>query len=295
MIRLDRDTSNPKDYLDISKLEELKSYTKVAFVHDAYASIDKIGRGYITLVLKDCHSNLIYARLFDVEDFESCGIKIDSLKRKPILLAFKTQIWNNSYSLVIQNVNGIKKYDGEFDFDSFVGRFEVDDSNIECYGFDIYSEVWKVPYKWKTTSLATIGQGRINAFTYLFHSALSVLTSSLTIQEHLLNQVLRCYYESMQVYFNYLESNDKFDMYGELKIFRYLTDIQSKSFSESDKVIITDIVTSLCGMRKPKHLYAHLIVNAVKGAEHTLDLLLTNQTMTLGSSWNCGGDVLSKY
>ena len=144
-------------YLDMNGIPEAVAVDRLAYVHDVSLGNTKYGDGFITFFLKDCNAKIVTARLFNVADAMMSGMSIAGFKHKPVQLRCVAQEFNGSLSLIIDGVSGISVYDGEFDFDRFIGRVNSDLTEVEAAGVEVDSA-------WKRIPVEGIADGKLGGY-----------------------------------------------------------------------------------------------------------------------------------
>lgn len=277
--------------LDMTKIPEAVPVTKLAYVHDVKLGRTKYDSGFITFLLKDCHAKIVPARLFDVADAMMNGISIAGFKHKPVELRCIAQAFNGSLSLVIDGATGIKVYDGDFDYDMFIGKVESDLTDyreaLKGAVADV-DENW-ISRDWSRMPLESVADGKIGGYAKVVEIAFSALKPQMT------DELLQAFTVTASYYYEYLKTKQTMDVLGSLSAYKYLNTVTQR-FSESEsKLVYLDCLRSTIEMDKPLHLYAHLVKGAFRFAEQSLLLSQRFETQASGTKSYVGGVELSKY
>jgi hypothetical protein len=291
------DLSGSSDlYLDISKLVEGLTYEKVALVTSADASLTKANTGFAKFYLKDLNANVVTAYLFDVENFAFCGVKLSGFKNRPVILKFVVQHFNGGLSLVVDREYGIKVYDGEFDRGRFIGKYDIDEGMVKSMASRCFGSKWEFPVEYRVRAFSNIGQGRVGAFGKLVELSLHQLNGYLSLSGVVEKDLLGVFFVATEFYFRILEAREVYGFLEGVKSLEIISSLNQYDYWDSEmKAIVIDTVMPLAGLGKPKHLYSHLIHNAVQMSADAMNLILANNRMIVGASSNIGGVLLSKY
>lgn len=284
------------NYLDMRKIPELKPVTRLAYVHDVNVGTTKYDSGFVKFYLKDCNADVVTAILFDVENFMMSGINAAAFKHKAVEFKCVAQEFRGRLSLVIDSRDGIKVYNGPFEYEKFIGRVDysltmLESACCECGEWDGIDT-----NEWLRCSIDELGRGRTGAFgrlVELAYSSIAPVVNSLNKKES--DEMLSAFVVTSDYYFRYLRQKQNTDVIGTLGIYKFLSQV-SQRYSESDsKLVFLDCLSAVAGSDKPKHLYAHLIKNAFDNARLTMQMQLQFTSMPLGTKAYVGGVELSKY
>lgn len=286
---------NSNDFLDITQLLEGNIYEKVALVTSASAGLTKQMSGFAKFFLKDIHSNVICARLFDVEDFNICGLKLTAFKNKPVKIKFVVQMFNGSPSLIIDGSYGVQEYTGAFDYGQFIGTMDYDDTIITALGKRIFGDSWELNPAYKVESFDTVGQGRVGAFMKVFDIAMSTLAGYANIDGiDYAGVLLPVAFEAMECLFYREKNRNTFGVLDNIKNFDYLMNMNSKYHMTDLQVPVIDTLRVIMETAKPSNIYSHLVTSSINNALTNINLVLVNNSLSIGSFTNVGGAYLSK-
>ena len=288
------DVTSKDDYLDLSSLTEGVMYTKVAYVTNVTTGFQKNEYGFVTFYLKDVNANLVQARLFNVADFMLSGVKAATMKNHPVQLTFMVQDYNGRHSLVIDGKAGIELWDGDFPYERFIGKIDVDSSAILAIGNKCCSD-FILDNRWATTSFETIAQGRAGAFMKIFDMALSSLCGMHDLPGVDLNELLFVYYKSMELYFDTLVETQKLDNFGSLNNYKFLIRAENLYSDDDRKMLIIDTTKALLSISKPVGIIAYAINNAVREAIFLLNASCQLNIAPIGTKVGIGGVDILKY
>lgn len=300
MLLKDTQTANP-DYLDITVLDIGGEYTKVAYLSDAVSKISKVDTGFYTFYFKDCNSNLIVGRLFNIEKFIESGLIINILKRKLVKINFIVQEYNGSLTLVVKSIEPCIDQVESDDIAKFIGLVP----NVGQEYNDVVSIMTRVlgtkpnmQTIYATKSFASIYNGKCGGYAKLLNMVVTSLVSFNSLPDVDIVMLFRCLNVIQADYFIYLVKLEDIDVLPESAKLEILFNAKIKAEEKYDSKISSiaiDSLSSLFGLTKPQHLYAHLIYSAFENSKHTLKLTTLSSSMVLGSRKEFGGDVLLKY
>lgn len=282
------------DYLDISQILEGNIYTKIALVTSADAGTTKNNSGFARFFLKDVNANVVCARLFDVKDFASCGIKLSSYKNLPVELKFIAQEYNGSLSLVVDGEYGIRPYEGAIDLERFIGKVEYSSDQIEAVGKSIYGSGWEIKPQMRTIS-CSLGQGRVGAFMKVWDLALANLLGYTDLPYVKADELLKVFFNTIEVLFSREKNKNTFGIFNEVQDFDLLTAMNNKFHDDELRGQYLDAAKAVLGIAKPGHIYSHLVTAAIEQAITNLNLILVNSGMLTGTASWIGGVRLLKY
>lgn len=285
------DVSN--DYLKVNELMEGINYTKIAYVMSSNAGLSKNETGYAKFYLKDANSTVVTAFLFNVQDFALSGLKLSQFKGKPVKISFVPQIYNGRVSLIIDGKEGISYWDGEFDKSIFVGTVNYNEALITKAARSVIPD-WEFPAEYRVFTDSGVGQGRVGAFGRVIEMSLRTLAgySSMVPDGKVLLEV---FLAAIDAKYSLLKSAQKYDFLNDAKLFNVIETLTQKYRANENYPVVVDVVRALAGFGKPSHLYSHLVISAIKQAIQALDLIISNDSLIVGSSAEIGGVVLSKY
>lgn len=263
--------------LDISCLSEGQHIDCLAYVQSCNVKTSRLGKPFATFYLKDSHATIIAARLFDIGKGKD---KVQVFARHPVRLTADVQVYNGAYSLVIDDEHGICIHNGDFDYESFIGKYPVDlHEASEVYSLIMKKEIPAGMY----SSLAVdfLGSGKIGAFAMIYNMALSNLLFTTDIDSIDSDSLLTVFFTVMHQLYLILSRYNKFGSLERLMLHTEYSDIEC---DENYRYVITDALRSICENTKPLHLHAHIIKNAVMNAHKTLQMIETNNILVPGAS-----------
>lgn len=281
---------NAKD-LDINTLTENEECVRRALMTGSKAGLTALEKGFFTFYFKDKNGNLIVGRKFDVKDFIEVGFDVAALKNKLVTIDFKAQIYNGSWSLII---NSIHVADDQTGFENFVGKIEVPGVDyVEKLFSTTLGHEYKMPVFYLTESVATIGQGRSGGAGLAFVLASKTLANYRTLPSVDIKVLFEMFDTAFQKYYTYLKMKNELDVIANSVIVDILTSVRNQ-FNDNTELVI-DCASSLMGLTQPQHLYSHMICNAVNNALKVIDMAYINNSLPLGSSTFYKGVNLLRY
>lgn len=294
--RVDSLANQDEVFLDASKLVEGIVYERVALVVDANAGLTRFNSGFTRFFLKDVNANVVCARLFDVKDFETCGIKLAEFRNKPVKLKFYAQKYNGNMSLVVDGDYGIKVYTGIFDRARFIGKYDFNvDAIVSLANWCFGGSGWKFPVEYGMASFTEIGQGRVGAFAKVMEMSFATLSGCLQLQGVNGKELIRVAFTVFECYYRLLKAKETYGFLEEVKAFDILIGIDGMDIDRELRAVIVNCVKPLANFGHATHLYSHLINSAVNNAVFTLELVLQNNSLIVGATTEVGGMPLSKF
>lgn len=291
MVMIERVTKSDTKYLDLNNVREFVEEEYLAYVQDVVIGETRYNDGFIKFFLKDCNSNVVVARLFNVEDFMLSGVNTAAFKRKPVVFRGVAQPFNGSISLVISGKYGIKVYDGEFDYSRFIGS--VKSNLLPFYDALANADIEYSPNpEWETMSLGNVAGGRAGGFAKLVEVSFGCIAPFVQEED---KELVPAFYVTMEHYYRYLKDKQSTSVVGYLDTYDYAMQINAKYSEDNSKLLYLDAFNSVVGSKKPRHFYAHLIKNAVDFATVNLGLQIRFSTQLLATTSSIGGVELSKY
>lgn len=276
------------NYLNLKKIREYKEDEYVAYVHDVSIGETRYNDGFVKFFLKDCNSNIVIARLFNVEDFMLSGVNAAAFKHKPVIFRGIAQVFNGSISIVISGKTGIKVYDGDFDYSKFIGKLEVDLSDLEKAASSLG---FSLPNQWFTVPLGNLACGKVGGFAKIVEVSHNCLKTFLEGEP----QLLPIFLVTMDYWHRYLKSKQNTEVFDYLDSYDYAMQINTRFADDDNKMIYLDAFNAVIGAKKPRHLFAHLIKNAVDFAISNVSLQIKFDSQVLATTCSVGGVELSKY
>lgn len=265
--------------LDVTSLSEGQVIRAIAYVQNCTVKTSKATlQPFVTFVLKDCHAVPIVARLFNPNNSMNLA---QAFIRRPVKFKAEVQVFNGSYSLIIDGDVGVTVYSGEFDYPAFVGTYDVDLRNAaqicdkvltDKYPFGMYAQL----------SVDFLGSGKVGAFAKIYDSALMNLLSLDGINGIEDSELLKVFFMTMHHYFHILSHYNKFGPLEKIKLLEEYNNVQCDD--PNLRYILLDTLRSICENTKPLHLYANLIYNSIMQANKTLQLIEANNTLVAGAN-----------
>lgn len=269
---------NEVSLLDTSCICDGQALNCLAYVQSCSVKSSKIGQSFVTFYLKDKNANIIAARLFGVSD-ESAQ-KAQAFARRPVQIKGEVQVFNGSYSILLDGDIGITIYTGDFDYSSFIGSFDVDLSSVAV----TYEKFMGKPLDvslYKNLSVDFLGNGKVGAFAKIFDIAFTNLLTYIDVQGVDGKDLITTYFLVMQEYYLILVKYNKFGSLERLFLFKEYNSIHC---DENYLYVVIDTLKSICENTKPLHLYAHLISMAVIQANKNLQLISANTSLVAGAN-----------
>lgn len=285
------------EYLDITKLEEGRTYTKVAYVHNTSFGMSQSMSGFVRFFLKDCNAKVIVARLFDVEDFMFSGAKQKQFKGRLVEITFVVQVFNGTLSLVIDGSKGVQLVEREVDMSLFRGKVPFDKSFLDAVTSKLGYDDGKIPEKWLTESFENLGEGRTGAFAALASATIAMTVSLPWLEKKQIQEIMRYGYLTFSGYFDILTSRKKQLLPDDSAVFvRVMNTLAAKYNLKPDEMsIVGNCVGSLVNTSKPVHYYAHCIKKAYLYNESMLEYDLALDTIPAGCSTSIRNEQLANF
>lgn len=268
---------NDVSLLDTSCICDGQAINCLAYVQSCSVKASKIGQAFVTFYLKDKNANVIAARLFGISD-ESAQ-KAQVFARRPVQIKGEVQVYNGSYSIVLDGEVGITIYTGEFDYSSFVGSFTVDLASTAAAYEKFMGKSMEISL-YTNLSVDFLGNGKVGAFAKIFDIAFNNLLFYIDVSGINGKDLITTYFLVMQEYYLILVKYNKFGTLERLFLFKDYSNIHC---DEDYRYIVIDALKSICENSKPLHLYAHLIHDAVVQANRNLQLISANNTLVAGA------------
>lgn len=282
MVSVDTIACNPADannipLLDISCLSEGQNIECLAYVQSCYVKSSRIGQPFASFVLKDCNARTIIARIFDIG--ENAQI-LQAFDKRPVHLFAQVQIYNGSYSLIINGDSGISVYNDKFDYASFIGRYHT---NLEQLAPVYEAEMGsKMPIElYQNLRVDFLGGGKVGAFAKIYDIAMASVFFTDGITGVDIHDLSKIFFNVMHTYCLIIEKYNKF---GELTKLMLYKEYAQVNYDPDYDMQIVDTLRAMLENTKPLHLYSHIIVNAVQQANKMLQLIESNSTLVPGAN-----------
>lgn len=294
--------SENNNLLDAKILEEGKQYNNIiCYVVGNRAGVTVYNKGYYTFFVKDINGNVLPAQIWDPANFIASGIEVSKMKHVCVLLSFTAQIYNGSWSLVV-NGSAIEVCTPEtmaelgvsFDIAIFRGRVEPGDTSELDTAFQKYTGL-PLPAMFTTLSLPTICQGRVGGYAKIVSAAYKSLKETYgNLKEIDFDLLAETYVVTIQAYAVYLKAVDSGEMTTAHRVADVIVSIRQGYRTEVVEQAI-DTTLALIGSAAPEHLFAHLIVGELKSKIQAFDLIYRNTTIPKHMSAQIGGLKLTNY
>ena len=264
--------------LDISKISDGQVLNVIAYAMSCTVKTSRLGQPFATFLLKDKNSNTIPARLFNVANG---GEYSQLFARKPVRMRVEAQVYNGSLSLIIDGDKGVRVYNDDFDYAAFVGRYKVDLSTCA----EIYRKLFDAEFPQATyerLSVDFLGSGCVGAFAKIMDVTLSDIMFMWDDADDVKKtELLKVFFISMHQLFLILTTYNSFGALQRI----LLSDAYAKiNCDENLRLIVIDVLRSLCEGAKPLHLYSHIISSSVIRAHRMLQLCDSYATLVPGAS-----------
>lgn len=282
------------EFLDMTAVSDGMRYTKVAYVSSVSTGFQKNEYGFVTFYLKDVNANIVQARLFNVADFMLSGVKASAMKNHPVKLTFVVQEFNGRLSLVIDGKEGIEVWDGEFPYEKFIGKVDMDTSTVCALGQKFIPN-FEFDSRWSSASFDRIAQGRAGSFAKLFELGLSSICGMEGLVGIDVKELVSVYFIAMQYYFNVLLQHQKLDKFDTFNDHKVLYDIENVYQNDERRMVILDTVKALVGLAKPYGFTACVIKRAVENASFVLNTAYQLNSAPIGTKVTVGGVDVLKY
>lgn len=279
--------------LNLNDLIENGEYKKRAYVMSVKGDLTRFEKGYFTFYLKDENGCVVAGRKFDIKDFLETGYEASTLKNKMVDVEFKAQKYNGSWSLIVYS---IKLAADNSDFERFLGKVEIDKdvSYAEKLYSGIFGEEWKFPESWKHLSFSSVGQGRCGCIAKVFVNTSKALWSYKDLPSVDTRVLLKLFCSAFTQYVKYKQQEESLNIVSATAGIDLLIETR-RLFAEDYTELALDVVSSILGLDKPKHLYAHLITTELDNQLRALDLIFTNSTLAAGGNSYVRGVNLLRY
>lgn len=291
-----RRTDNLDNLLDITTLELGSEYVKICYLHHVKEGrTEGTNSGFFRMYLKDVNGNVIVARLFNVASYEEKGLVILALKGKPVKVHFRVDAYNGSLNLI---VNSVEYYDGVFEYASFIGKYE---GTNRSYDFALNAfrkllssnENRELPMIYKTSSLRSIYEGRVGAYTFILEKVLLNIIALKEIPSINMNQMAEIFYMVQDVYYQYLKRVEDLDLVPLAEKLKFVSKFSTMGAGDNT-LIATEVFSALIGLGKAETLVGIMLYDYINETIKHLNLLCIHQTMVSGIR-EVGGQQLVKY
>jgi hypothetical protein len=280
------------DYLDMGDLFEGNSYRKVAYLCGAKSGTTALNNGFFTFYLKDKNSNILTARLFDIAEFVKAGYSVANMTNRAVEISFTANVFNNQWSLIVDT---IKPYNGEFDYDLFIGRVDVMSKD---WALDLMKKVegegYEFPDFFESYRLADMCDGRSNGILFTFIAGLKALQMCSGMPNIKMSDLIKVYGEAFKLFVATKLDMQETGFMLNSDIVESLTKFSRLLDGNNLKEEIMDTIIGLLG-GKPQHLYSHIITKVVKDVMDCCQKSYQYTSMTAGATAFIGGDELLKY
>ena len=287
---LERVVQQTRD-LNINELVENGEYTRRALMTGSKTGMTALEKGFFTFYFKDCTGNLIVGRKFDLKDYIEAGFDVAAFKNKLVTIDFKAQIFNGSWSLV---VNNIKIADDQTGYEDFIGKIDVPGiPGVEKIYSAFLGEPYSMPIAYLTESIPSVCQGKSGGVALLFSLASKMLSNYRSLPTVDAQLLFKIFDVSFAKCYAYMKMRKELDVITNSVIIELLTSVKNQFLDNTELAI--DCASSLMGLTQPQHLYSHLIYNAVHTNLKMLEMAFINNSLPLGSNTFYKGVNLLRY
>lgn len=279
-----------KDYLVYSDLADGMIINHICYVLDVSSSISRIEQPFYRVVIRTVDGVVMVCPIFNIEEFNSLGFKLNYLKGKYIRLEAGVMENNGRFNLRFRGlklctedlVSLSEKFQRKLeDIDSYYE--ELNEITKECLGMDF-------PKILKVKSYPSLYNGYGGGFVmYSWNLLMHCQIYSLDLDVELFRKVLL---NSLLYYSNYLDKLGEYNIFPPSEKVNLVGNIPNTDYCFK---LVRETVASLIGLSNTNHLIPSII-------KMNSDLLL--RTQKLKNEWtmlrpggviNCEGIELIKY
>lgn len=279
--------------LNIKTFAEGIKMTAICLVTKSSAGLTQYGSGFFTFYVKDVNANVIAARLFNVDEFIKNGFIAKSFENKPVTVVFRPQIFNGSWSLIVED---IVRYTGDFDYESFRGRVNADSSVLDNKYYLVNPDGSGYNPAYKTEAFSNVCGGKCGGFFKLITSVAKNLENYTTsIPEISSKELYTVFFYTVEALYAKLKLSEEFELINQTELFNILTRIEAKCVSDPMHSIIMDSCRAIIDFGTPQHIVSHLIINQIEQEMYALELIEKNNALAKGFSTTVKRGVLINY
>lgn len=293
------------DFLDINTLEEGREYCKVCYLERLKAKVSEVDTGFYTLVFKDINAATIVGNLWFKsagDNFIDSGEIANKLKRKPVKITFRAEVFNGSFFLKVWDV---ESYSGDFPYTKFIGVVE----NAQTL-FDSTSNALKNTLQLETNPLAQtnidsilnqnyindslpqVYNGKCGGYVKLLQMVFYDMISYEGLPNVVLKDLIAIFYGVQDRYYRYLKRED-IDILTNTDKLNFIYD-SGDIANDTASSIIKGALGSLTGCFEANYLYSILVAESFKKNMKILNMCNTYTTMVKGMKKEMGDLCLVK-
>ena len=284
---------NISEYLDITNLADGVSYSRIAYVNDATTGLQRNDKGFVTFYLKDCNGNLVTARLFNVEDFLTSGIKSSAIKKHFVKVDFQAQNFNGSMSLIVSNIEVTTPQNQAELLPKFIGKVDVDTTNLNAVSENIIGS--KLPEEYSTTPLDGIAQSRINGYNKILDMALASILGNEGLPGIDMKELLYVFLHTARYYFKILKHRQELSGFNDFEDYKIYSQVDLDLAESDSKMLVIDTVRSLVSSAEPNHIISFIVSHAIKSANFIVNASYRLQNTPVGTRVSVGGNSLLRF
>lgn len=300
---LNNENSN---YLDFSSLVLNYPITKKAFVLSVKMKFDSNGDPFCVYTMKDINGIKIIGRKFRATERDAY-IKALEMKGKIVEMDCTPQSWNNSVSVIIDN---IRISDGDYSlFLQTIPNLDALCKSLENSVSKFSQQSYSVPAEFKLSTLSNVCNGLTGGYIQLLTGAFNKIISYKAAPGFDIELALNIYQKIQYPFFHYLQLESTMDAIPFEEMVRLLEMVNTSccnihsTMSDSEVFRLnnatTDCMGLLMGMQAtnqgPRHVYAYLVYKALRDYLFELSVAYDIPRMIKGSTLKEGDVLLTNY
>lgn len=262
---------------------------KVVYVLGFRTGVDINKNNFYRIALKTCDDIKFSGMIFNLQNFYRLGKDINLIKGQFVKVKGVPQIYNNSYSFIINDIFTIDQDDVK-DKELFIGKLKNAEELFNNCNRVMTNAGFNLPDILKFSSYQTIQDGKVGGYCKFLWDW---MFSCMPLGDNLGKKFYTLLYKAVKVHLDYLDLVERNIDITPLDLLNILQGIQKSGDSEDN--LIHDVCSSILGLTKPLHLYANYIKMGFDMATKSNNIISDWRSMAKGGVLTSEDYMLKKY
>lgn len=278
------------DYLVYSDLQDNQVINSICYVVDFKKAVSAINTNFYRLVVRSVDGKQILCTIFDTNDFDLLGYRLNAIKNKYVRLEARVQEFEGRFSLRFINLKLI-----ETPTPDLVLKFQKVVEGLDDYYSqvsEIHSQLFNQPFPLilKNKAYPSIYNGYLGGFVKL---TWEMMIECQSVSSDLgYDEFLKVMFTSLIHYSTFLNQLHEKNLITDSDKIEFVSNIPNNDFTGR---LVRETTASLIGLCKPNHIISVLIDKTFRDLIMIHELKTCWDLMKVGGVSKCQGIELSKY
>lgn len=289
-IKMKFNSVGQNDYLVYNDLQGGQLVNSICYVVDYSRAVSAIETNYYRLVVRTVDGKQMICTIFDTDDFDKLGFRLNHIVNKYVRLEAKVQEFNDRYSLRFISLNVI-----ETPTPDLVQKFQRTVDGLDYFYNDvneIYQSIFGKPFPLilKKISYPSIYDGCLGGFVKL---TWEMMIQCQSVSDGLgYDEFIEVMFSSLIHYSTFLQKAHDRNLITDSDKIEFVSNIPNNDFKGR---LTRETTSSLIGLCKANHIVSVLIDKTFRDLIMIHDLKSCWDMMKVGGVSQCQGIELLKY